>query len=453
MNKILVIDDEEGVRESLKFALKDNYKVFLSASGKEGIFFIEKENPDLIILDIILPDIDGINLLKEIKKNYKETPVIMLTAISQIKTAVEAMKLGAVDYIPKPFDIEELILVIEKALKTKELCTQIEILKEEIQAEYPLDTLIYESDEMKKVIEVAEKSAMTDTPVLIMGPTGVGKELIARYIHEKSSRKNQPFVPVHCAAIPETLFESEIFGYEKGAFTNAFKSKKGKIEIAGSGTLFLDEISEIPLNIQIKLLRFLEEKKFTPLGSNEFIESNARIISASSKDLKEEIEKGRFRDDLYYRLCVIPIIIPPLRERKRDILPLVDYYINFYRKKFYSKIKSFSDEVREIFLNYDWPGNVRELKNIIERIFVLNSEKNIINIEDLPEELKKKQNSFTCFKEVIENLEKELIIKALKETNWNQTKAAEKLKLTRRVLRYKIQKYGLLKDERKNTDN
>lgn len=452
MNKILIIDDEEGGRESLKYALKDTYKVILSSSSKEGLVFIEKENPDLIILDILLPDIDGLTLLKEIKKNYKDIPVIMLTAISQIKTAVEAMKLGAADYIPKPFEIDELILIIEKTLKTKELFNHIELLKEEIQTEYPLNTLIYESEEMKRVVELAKKSSLTDSPVLITGTTGVGKELIARYIHEKSLRKDQPFVAVHCAAIPETLFESEIFGYEKGAFTNAFKSKKGKIEIAGSGTLFLDEIGEIPINIQIKLLRFLEEKKFTPLGSNEVVESNVRIISATSKDLKEEIEKGKFRVDLYYRLCVIPIQISPLKERKEDILPLVDYYINFYKKKFYTKIQGFSDEVRKFFLEYDWPGNVRELKNLIERIFVLNSEKVIINIEDLPEELQRKQKFFSGLKEEVENLEKKLIIKALEETDWNQTKAAEKLRITRRILKYKIQKYDL-KHGRKNLDN
>ncbi|MCM8808985.1 MAG: sigma-54 dependent transcriptional regulator [Candidatus Omnitrophica bacterium] len=390
MNKILIIDDEQGVRESLKFAFKNKYKTLLASNGKEGMSFIEKENPDLIILDIILPDIDGISLLKEIKKNYKDIPIIMLTAVSQIKTAVEAMKMGASDYITKPFDIEELTLVIEKTLKTKELVSHIELLKEEIQTEYPLNTLIYKSEIMREVIKLAEKSALTDAPVLITGPTGVGKELIARYIHEKSSRKNQPFVVVHCAAIPETLFESEIFGYEKGAFTNAYKSKKGKIELANHGTLFFDEIGEISQNVQVKLLRFLEEKKFSPLGSNELIESNARIISATSKDLKKEVEKGNFRDDLFYRLCVIPIKIPSLKERKEDIIPLVNYYINFYKKRIYSKIKDFDDDVKMAFLNYDWPGNVRELKNIIERIFVLNSEKVIINIKDLPEELKKR---------------------------------------------------------------
>ncbi|MCM8804338.1 MAG: sigma-54 dependent transcriptional regulator [Candidatus Omnitrophica bacterium] len=451
MAKILIIDDEEGVRESLKFSLRNKYKVILSSNGKEGFSLIEKERPDLVILDIILPDIDGINLLKDIKEKFKDTPVIMLTAISQITTAVEAMKLGAVDYIPKPFDIEKLINTIENTLKMKNLISHIEILKEEIKREYPLDEPIYESQAMKNVIELAKKSVLSDSPVLIIGPTGVGKELIARYIHEKSQRRNLPFVSIHCAAIPETLFESEIFGYEKGAFTNAFKSKKGKIEIAGSGTLFFDEIGEIPLNMQVKLLRFLEEKKYSPLGSNEIFESDARIIAATSKNLEKEIEEGNFREDLYYRLSVIPIKIPPLKERKEDIIPLVNYYIKFFKNKFYSKIIDFSDQVKEIFVNYQWPGNVRELKNIIERIFVLHSEKDMINLSDLPEELKIKKDNFNL-EETIGNFEKELIKKALIKTNWNQTKAAEVLKITRRKLNYKMKKYGLI-DGRKGNNN
>lgn len=449
MDKILVVDDEKGVRESLKFALKDKYKVIFAANGKECISFLESENPDVVILDIILPDIDGISLLKEIKNKGKNIPVIMLTAISQVKTAVEAMKNGAVDYITKPFDIEELLLVIENVIKTKNLISHIEFLKKEIETEYPVEKPVYKSDVMKKIIEMADKCAFSDAPVLISGPTGVGKELIARYIHEKSQRREEPFIPIHCAAIPETLFESEIFGYEKGAFTNAFKSKKGKIAMAGSGTIFFDEIGEVPLSVQVKLLRFLEEKKYSPLGSNEFFESNARIISATSKNLEEEIKKGNFREDLYYRLSVVPIKIPPLKERKEDIIPLINYYIDFYRNKFYGKIQKFSEEAIKIFVEYEWPGNVRELKNIIERIFVLNNEKVIINVEDLPEELLKKTTTFTSLKEEVENFEKRLIIKALEETNWNQTKAAEILKTTRRILRYKIEKYGLKKNGKK----
>jgi len=452
MNKILVVDDEIGVRESLRFALKDKYKVILAGSGKECISQLEKENPDLIILDIILPDIDGITLLKEIRRKYQEIPVIMLTAVSQVKTAVEAMKSGAVDYITKPFDVEEIILIIEKILKTKNLLSYIEILKEEINKEYPVEKIIYVSEIMKKIIEIAKKVAFSDSPVLITGPTGVGKELIARYIHEKSPRKELPFVPIHCAAIPETLFESELFGYEKGAFTNAFKSKKGKIEIAGSGTIFLDEIGEIPLNIQVKLLRFIEEKKFSRLGSNEIIESDARIISATSKNIEEEVKKGNFREDLYYRLSVVPIKIPSLKERKDDIIPLLEYYIDFYSKKYRTKIKKISEKAKEVFLNYEWPGNIRELKNVIERIFVLNPQSDIINIEDLPEEFKTKKKEFISLKDEVENFEKNLIKKALEENNYNQTKTAEFLRTTRRILRYKIEKYGLLKNG-KNFNN
>ena len=452
MNKILVVDDEIGVRESLRFALKDKYKVILADSGKECIAQLEKEIPDLIILDIILPDIDGITLLKEIRKRFHEIPVIMLTAISQVKTAVEAMKSGALDYITKPFDVEEIILIIEKILKTKNLLSYIEILKEEINKEYPVEKIIYASEVMKKIIGIAKKVSFSDSPVLITGPTGVGKELIARYIHENSQRKEQPFISIHCAAIPETLFESELFGYEKGAFTNAFKSKKGKIEIAGSGTIFLDEIGEIPLNIQVKLLRFIEEKKFSRLGSNEIIESDVRIISATSKNLEEEIKRGNFREDLFYRLSVVPIKIPPLKERKEDIIPLLEYYIDLYSKKYRTKIKKISEKAKEVFLNYEWPGNVRELKNLIERIFVLNPQNDIINIEDLPEEFKVRKKDFISLKEEVENFEKNLIKRALEENNYNQTKTAIFLRTTRRILRYKIEKYGLLKNG-KNSDN
>jgi two-component system NtrC family response regulator len=452
MNKILVVDDEIGVRESLRFALKDKYKVILADCGKECIAQLEKESPDLIILDIILPDIDGISLLKEIRRKFHEIPVVMLTAVSQVKTAVEAMKSGAVDYITKPFDVEEIILIIEKIFKTKNLLSYIEILKEEINKEYPVEKIIYASEVMKKIIEIAKRVSFSDSPVLITGPTGVGKELIARYIHENSPRKNQPFVPIHCAAIPETLFESELFGHEKGAFTNAFKSKKGKIEIAGSGTIFLDEIGEIPLNIQVKLLRFIEEKKFSRLGSNEIIESDVRIISATSKNLEEEIKKGSFREDLYYRLSVVPIKIPPLKERKEDIIPLLDYYTDFYSKKYRLKIKKISERAKDVFLNYEWPGNIRELKNVIERIFVLNPQNDIIDIEDLPDEFKVNKKGIISLKDEVENFEKNLIKRALEENNYNQTKTAMSLKTTRRILRYKIEKYGLLKDG-KNSDN
>ena len=444
MKKILVIDDEEGVRESLKFSLKDKYRIFLASTGKEGIDCIEKENPDLVILDILLPDKNGLEILKEIKKINEDIPVIMLTAVSQVKTAVEAMKLGAIDYITKPYDVDELLILIKNTFKNQKLKQQINILKEEINEEYPVKKIVFRSKCMKEIIDEAKKLSFTDSTVLLLGPTGVGKELIARVIHYSGPRKEEPFVPIHCAAIPETLFESELFGHEKGAFTNAFQRKIGKFELAGKGTIFLDEVSEIPLSMQTKLLRFLEEKKFTRLGGNEIIESEARIISASSKDLKEEVKKGRFRDDLYYRLGVVPIRIPPLCERKEDIPLLVEFYFEYFRKKLGCEAKKISEKAMEVFVNYDWPGNVRELKNIIERILVLKGNKSIIEKEDLPEELfLKEAGKKASLKEKVEEYERELILDALRKSNWNKSEAARILKTTRRIISYKIKKLNI----------
>lgn len=444
MKKILVIDDEEGVRESLKFSLKDKYRIFLASTGKEGIDCIEKENPDLVILDILLPDKNGLEILKEIKKINEDIPVIMLTAVSQVKTAVEAMKLGAIDYITKPYDVDELLILIKNTFKNQKLKQQINILKEEINEEYPVKKIVFRSKCMKEIIDEAKKLSFTDSTVLLLGPTGVGKELIARVIHYSGPRKEEPFVPIHCAAIPETLFESELFGHEKGAFTNAFQRKIGKFELAGKGTIFLDEVSEIPLSMQTKLLRFLEEKKFTRLGGNEIIESEARIISASSKDLKEEVKKGRFRDDLYYRLGVVPIRIPSLCERKEDIPLLVEFYFEYFRKKLGCEAKKISEKAMEVFVNYDWPGNVRELKNIIERILVLKGNKSIIEKEDLPEELfLKEAGKKASLKEKVEEYERELILDALRKSNWNKSEAARILKTTRRIISYKIKKLNI----------
>jgi len=448
MNKILIVDDELGVRESLKFSLKDNYALEFASTGKEAIEKVEKNIPDLVILDIVLPDKDGIDVLKEIKSIDGNIPVIMLTAVSQVKVAVDAMKAGAVDYLTKPFDIEELIIVIKSVFDAEKLKGQISILRKEIEREYPVYNIVFRSSKMKKALNLADKVIETNSPVLITGPTGVGKELIARYIHEKSSRKNEPFIPIHCAAIPESLFESELFGFEKGAFTDAVRSKKGKIEIAGNGTIFFDEVGEIPLSFQVKLLRFLQDKKFSPLGSNEFKESDARLIFATSKNLPSEIEKGKFREDLYYRINVIPVYIPPLKERREDITPLINFYFSLYKEIINSKIELFSKEALRALENYRWPGNVREIKNFIERILVLKGNKVIINIEDLPEEIKGYKSEDIPYKEKIARYEKELIINALEKAGWNQTKAAKILKTTRRILKYRMEKLGIKKREK-----
>lgn len=450
MDKILIVDDEPGVRESLKFSLKDNYEIILAGNGNEALDVLDKKYPGLVILDIMLPDMDGLNVLKAIKARDDNMPVIMLTAVSQINTAVESMKLGACEYITKPFDVNELKMAVEKALRTSRLEGQISLLKEELSREYPVGKIVYKSPVMKKILEESAKVAATDSSVLLTGPTGVGKELVARFIHEKSRRWKDPFVPVHCAAIPESLFESELFGYEKGAFTNALKSKKGRIEAAGSGTIFLDEVSEIPLILQVKLLRFLQEKEFSRLGSNDTIKSDARVVSASSKDLQKEISAQTFRDDLFYRLSVIPIYMPPLKDRREDIIPLADFYFNAAKRQFLCAAEKFSDAALEVLYNYDWPGNVRELKNIIERILVLKGNKVIIEEDDLPPGLKQDigKTVKSSFKKQVEEFEKRIIGEALSKTGYNQAAAARELKTTRRILRYKAEKYGFADDEK-----
>lgn len=446
MKKILVVDDEKSVQESLKLVLSDNYKVVVASSGNEALSKIANNDIDIVFLDIILPDTDGIQVLKEIKKIYPEKPVIMLTAVSKVSTAVESMKIGAYDYITKPFDVDEIRLIVRRLFNELKTAQKIELLADEI--EKSKGTIVYKSQKMKEVLELALKAAPHDSSVLIKGPTGSGKELVARFIHRESQRKNEPFVAIHCAAVPETLFESEIFGYEKGAFTGAFKSKPGKLEIAGSGTVFFDEVGEMPLSLQIKLLRVLQEREFSRIGSNETIKFEARVLAATSRDLKKEIEMGRFREDLFYRLSVIPIEIPPLQERKEDILPIAYHFLSVFSSQMSTRAKGFTSEAEESLISYSWPGNVRELKNVIERVLVLKGNKDIIDVEDLPEDIRFiKKISYHIdnrpFEERVRDFEKELIVKTLEKCSWNKSKAAEYLKMSRRVLIYKVKKYGI----------
>lgn len=454
MNKILIVDDEPGVRQSLRFSLKDKYEIILAENGSTAIELAGRIRPDLVILDVMLPDLGGMDVLKAIKSGEDDIPVVMLTAVSQVKTAVDAMKNGACEYITKPFDVEELKILVENVLRTGRLAKQISVLKEEIDREYPVGRIVYKSDVMTRVLREAKKVSAADSSVLLTGPTGVGKELLARFIHENGKRAQEPFVPVHCAAIPEGLFESEVFGYDKGAFTSAFKSKQGKIELAGSGTIFFDEVSEIPMPVQVKLLRFLQEKEFSRLGGNDVIRSEARIISASSRDLKNLADENKFRDDLYYRLGVIPLHLPALKERREDIKELVDFYFALFKKQFLCKTECFSPSAMDVLCSYDWPGNVRELKNIIERILVLKGNKSIIEGYDLPAELKTvSRKPVYSLKDEIEDFEKRLIKETLESSGWNQTKAAGNLKTTRRILRYKMQKYELGNGQKESSGN
>jgi two-component system NtrC family response regulator len=454
MDKILIVDDEPGVRESLRFSLKDRYDIVLAENGARAIELAERIHPDLIILDVMLPDVGGMDVLKAVRSGGEDVPVIMLTAVSQVKTAVDAMKAGACEYITKPFDVEELKIMVANVMKTGKLAKQVSFLKEEINREYPVGQIVYKSSAMSRVLKEAKKVAVADSSVLLTGPTGTGKELVARFIHDGGKRAQEPFVPVHCAAIPEGLFESEIFGYEKGAFTGAVRNKQGKIEIARSGTLFFDEVSEIPLPAQVKLLRFLQEKEFSRLGGNDTVKSGARIISASSADLQGLVNEKKFRDDLFYRLGVIPISIPALKERREDIRELVDFYFAVFKKQLLCKTRGFSHESMDILCGYDWPGNVRELKNIIERILVLKGNKSIIESCDLPVELGvSPRKPAYSLKEEIEDFERKLIRETLESSGWNQTKTAESLKTTRRILRYKMERYGLGNGQKENPGN
>ncbi len=454
MKKILVIDDEKSVQESLKLVLSDKYKVFTAGSGKDGLEILSNNDIDIVFLDILMPDIDGIKVLQEIRKDNQKVIVVMLTAISKLSTAVEAMKLGAYDYITKPFEVDEIRVLVEKIYQDLKIRQNIEILSDEI--EKTSGTIIFKSQQMRNVLDLARKAAPHDSSVLITGQTGTGKELVARFIHKESERREESFIPIHCAAIPETLFESEIFGYEKGAFTGAFKSKPGRIEMAGNGTVFFDEIGEMPIGLQTKLLRVLQEHEFSRIGSNEPIRMEARVLAATSRDLKSEIKSGRFREDLFYRLSVIPIEIPPLKERKDDILPVAYHFLSVFAAQTGARTKSFSSAAEKCLLDYDWPGNVRELKNVIERILVLKGNKDIIDVCDLPEDIRGSEKSRIpekgSFVEQVAEFEKRLIVDAMEKFAWNKSKAAQYLKISRRILSYKIEKYEIRKNKQQDSD-
>jgi DNA-binding NtrC family response regulator len=386
---ILIIDDEENLRKFLSKSLaRDGFEVQTAGTGKEGLALFQKDGADVVILDVRLPDIYGLEVLREILAVQKETAVIMITAYGDIKTAVEAMKLGAADYLTKPFEFEEIKLAIDKVLQVLELKHKVQLL------EYQANKFLYadmigSSPAMRAVFEtIAKVAASPDTTVLIMGESGTGKELVAKAIHHKSQRKDKPFVTVNCTALQTQLLESELFGHERGAFTDAKTMKKGLFEVADGGTIFLDEVSDMDVGVQSKLLRVLEEQAFRRLGGTNDIEVNVRIIAASNKNLAKEVEAGRFRDDLYFRLQVVPITIPPLRERKEDIPLLVNYFISDYNVRLSRSIEGIAPEALDALMRYSWPGNVRELKNMLERIAILRNPREI-GLSDLPIEMTK----------------------------------------------------------------
>lgn len=460
--RILIVDDEETIRLSLKEGLTDlGYRVSTAGNGAAALEEIKSLKPQVIFLDMRLSQENGLELIPQIKEIDKEVEVVIMTAYGDIQTAVKAIKEGAFDYINKPFDLEEIDIIIGRVIKNLKLQKKIYLLEKErkSQGEYMLG----EAPSMREVLTKIDILSSNDgVTVLIRGETGTGKELVASAIHENSARKDAPMLKINCGAMPQQLIESELFGFEKNAFTGATTRKKGLMEIADGGTVFLDEIGEISLNVQTKLLRFLEERKFKRVGGLEDIEVDIRVIAATNKNLEEAMRKKEFREDLYYRLNVVPIQLPPLRERGRDILLLVEYYLQEYNRKFHKKIKGFSKEVENVLLDYPWRGNVRELKNVIERIVIL-KEGDSIDLKDLPFEIynsvgnasaeiekdkgrkdasKVFHPGFSLEKEVQE-IELQYIKTALEHCKNNYSKASEMLGISRFALKRKMEKYSL----------
>jgi two-component system response regulator PilR (NtrC family) len=450
MNKILIVDDEQSMRDFLSIMLtKEGYDVAAADTGQAAIKAAQSEIFDLVISDVKMPGMDGISVLKAIKELSPETMVIMITAYATTETAVDAMKLGAYDYITKPFKVDEIKLIIQKAIEKRSLRKENVLLKREMESRLGFENFIGSSNGMEKIFQVIRQVADTASTVLIMGESGTGKELVARAIHTNSSRKDKPFVTVNCGALPETLLESELFGYMKGAFTGATANKQGLFEAADNGTIFLDEISATTPALQIKLLRVLQEREFMRVGGITEIKVDARVIAASNKDLNVEVSKGTFREDLYYRLNVIPIQVPPLRERKEDIPLLVEFFLN--KTASGQNPKTLSSDVLKLFMHYRWPGNVRELENTLERLAIL-CPGDIITVDQLPagfmEDLPGPDmlpadipDDGIDLEGLLASAEKQLLRKALEKAGGVKTEAAKLLRLSFRSFRHRLQKY------------
>lgn len=455
MNKVLVIDDEKSVTEMLEIALKrEKYEIVSTNNGVEALKRLKENIFDVIICDIQMPDLNGVQILKESKKLSPETVFILITAYASAETAIEALQYGAYDYITKPFNIEELKHILRRALERRNLKQEVDLLKKEVLKN---NVLIGKSPKMVEVCQLIFTIAPTDSTVLIMGESGTGKELIARAIHDGSLRKDKPFVSVNCGAFPETLLESELFGYMKGAFTGADSNKKGLFEVSDHGTIFLDEIGEMSPTMQVKLLRVLQEKQLRRVGGTEEIPIDVRIIAATNQDLKEMVREKKFREDLYYRLAVITINLPPLRERLEDLPLLTNYFLQKYSKKLNKSTYMLSEQALSYLKLYSWPGNVRELENVIERAVTLEPT-NEIQSERLPDYVRGGNNTLMEEEPVlpyegidlerfIEDKERNLILQALQRTHWNQVEAAKLLRIPYRSLRHKIKLYDIRKQQ------
>lgn len=466
--KILIVDDESSVRESLQLILSRSYYVESATSGDEALDLLAKseleaaehgvklELPDLVLLDVMMPGIDGIEILKQLCSRFPSIPVIMLTASKTVSTVVEAMKLGAIDYLSKPFDVDELLELVEQTLEaaeTKKHTPSNSVASVSVEAtDGDFGAMTGQHPVMAELYQKVELLAHRDTTILITGESGTGKELIAREIHRRSSRMEKPFIALNCAAIPETLIESELFGHEKGSFTHAVEKRIGHFELADGGTLFLDEIGELSLPVQVKMLRFLQEQEFYRVGSPKPQTVDVRILAATNRSLENAIREGTFRQDLFYRINVVNLEMPPLRIRSGDIRVLVDHFVEKLSKQYAGKRIVLSDAAFNVLEAYSWPGNVRELENVVESLLALSAVENI-DVADLPARLRKKEGNADLKEQVLDGsipfeeaeraFETELILRALKQTNFVQTRAAEVLGISRRILKYKMDKLGI----------
>ncbi len=449
---LLIVDDELGARQSLEVILEDDYRVLSVESGQEAMDTLRKEPVDLVLLDVNMPDMDGLQALRKIKEQDEEIDVIMVSALNLARKAVDAVRLGAYDYITKPYEPEDILSTVNRALSRQKLRRELDLLRREVEESRGFDQIISKNKTMLEIFKLIKKVGYTSTNILITGESGTGKELIARSVHRQGNRKDGPFVAINCAAIPSELMESEMFGHEKGAFTGAHTRTIGKFEHASGGTLFLDEISALRSDLQAKLLRVLQEREIERIGSNKPIKVDIRVISATNINLEDAVLQGKFRQDLYFRLNVVPISIPPLRERKGDIPLLAKHFLNKFNTAFNKKIPGFSAKAMDALTRYYWPGNIRELENLIERIVVLSSSDKAIELEDIPleilmdssqdvQDLEPKKAGLITIREAFE---KRIIHNVLEAAQWNQTEAAKILKINRNTLIQKAKQLGIL---------
>ncbi|MBI3802498.1 MAG: sigma-54-dependent Fis family transcriptional regulator [Nitrospirae bacterium] len=449
---ILIVDDEESVRSYLATLLtSEGYEVSSAEGGMEAISMIKQQlSPSAVILDVMMPQVDGLETLRRIREMDEVIPIIMLSAVGQTATIVKAMKMGASDYLTKPFEDEELGITLEKAFEKLTLVKEVEDLREQLNQ---TSEFISINDEMIRIKEMIRKIAGTDATVLVLGESGVGKELIARAIHDQSLRREKILVRVNCAALPTELLESELFGFERGAFTGAIRAKMGKFELANGGTIFLDEIAEMSPGLQAKLLHVLQDGEFSKLGGKRDLKVDVRVVAATNQNLERSIKEGRFREDLYYRLNVVKIQVPPLRERKEDIPLLCQHFFKKFRVQYDSDMDKIPESILEAFMRYGWPGNIRELENMMRRLVVLKDEKYVLKELAIPSEVKAEPEKSDSLSEALSlkeiskrktvEVERDAIFKALVESNWNKKRAAEALNISYRALQYKIKEYGI----------